>query len=90
MAKYLIKTACWVEDKYFVATPMSPLVIELQDKTQPSKFWTPLDKAAQAALLKIGVKRDISEEATLPAEETPPPMETMHDVNKRLVDRSPV
>lgn len=98
MAKYVIYAPCSLNvgkthdgkviSAYFYAGPEGR-TIELPNDVEPSRKWDPLDKAAQAALLKLGVKRDIVRQ---PEEPKPvePEVDTMSGMQRRTVDRSPV
>lgn len=89
MAKYFIDRPCFVEGRYIGATLAEPTVQTFPDSVAPSRTWKPLDKAAQAQLLKLGVKAEIHK---IVVEDEPVKDEsaTMADMNKRLTDRSPV
>lgn len=88
MAKYLIDRPAYVNGLYVFAELGNPAIVVFEDSVVPSRSWRPLDKAAQAQLLKLGVKAEL---ASPPAEQPArKEIETMSEANHRIADRSPV
>lgn len=89
MAKYFLDRPCFTEGRYISASLAEPAVVTFADSVVPSRTWKPMDKAAQAALLKLGVKAEIHK-VVVEEEAVKDESATMADMNKRLTDRSPV
>ena len=62
MAKYLISSPAVVDGQFIQASPSGPVVAVFPDSLEPSRTWEPLDKAAVAALKKLGVKKTLAAE----------------------------
>lgn len=83
MAKYLVTKPAYVENRYLNASPADPVVVEFSDEVAPSRGWEPLDKGAQAALLKLGVKKDIKSPLDIVERKSDvDPTATMSDLRK--------
>lgn len=53
MAKYKLFESAFVGETFIRAEPTRPAVIRLDDDVEPSRSWTPLDKAAESAQKKL-------------------------------------
>ncbi len=89
MPKYFLDRPAFIDNRYIDASPQNPQVVEFPKELAPSRQWKPVDKAAQAALLKLGVKAELYDPAAEPKVEEDE-TKTMADLNARLTDRSPV
>lgn len=63
--KFLISSPAYVLGQYIAASPQAPVTKSFPNDTDTdhiSRNWKPLDKAAVAALAKLGVKSEVIDE----------------------------
>ena len=94
MARYLITRPYQSRDTGVIkASRDAPRPLVVADEQIPSRHWVPLDKAAQKALEKLGIKREIVGAPEPEKKPTAPAPQTLGEAGGtrgRASDKSPI